>query len=489
MALRQLMLGRKLTELRAERQKITEAAEALRARRTAWEEREAHAEAALGEMTDEAGAEERAAFEAEAAEIETEDAAIRAEEEANSARAAELDAQITAKAAELDELNRRGQERPEAGAAAAPAETRNENRGGFETMPNIDERQRAEIREIVRNDEVKNYLANVRAKFANTRGVTNATYTIPTLMLPMVRSATDRYSKLLKHVNRRTLKGDGQLNVVADAPEAVWTETTGKINELTAGFYQVATYGSKLAGYIPVPNPYLADSDENLAAVIVDQLGQANGYATDKAILYGTGTNMPVGIMTRLAATASPTWWQTRMPAFTDLHTSNVGKLSAASVTGLALFQEAAGILGKAKAKYAAGGGSRFWAMNDATWLKLQIALMGINASGALVTAAQAQMPFLGGTVETLDFIPANVIVGGDGSQYLWIDRAAVEIDFSEHVQFLDDNTVFRVRSRADGIPLAGEGFAAFSLSTTAPTASMTFAPDVANADPDDGEG
>lgn len=474
MALKQLLLGRKIADMRAEKDRLTEEAAKITERREAWNERERKAEAALAEMTDETTAEERAAFDAEAAEIETEDEAIRADEEANTTRAAELDTKIKELEAELEEINKRGTARPET--PAAP-----HTEGGNNNMPETRDAERMELREIVRNDEVINYLAEFRARFANKRAVSNADYTIPTIMMPMVKNATDRYSKLLKHVNRKSIKGDGQINVIGDAPEAVWTDTVGKLNELAATFNQFATAGNKLGGFIPVPNAYLEDSDENLAAVIIDLLGQSIGYASDKAILYGTGTKMPVGIVTRLAASSQPAWWQTRMPAFTDLHTSNIGKASANNLEGLALFKEMATILGKAKGKYAPGTGSKFWAMNDTTWLKLKIALMSINADGALVTAAQQIMPFLSGTVEILDFVPDNNIVGGDGAQFLWVDRKTVEIDYSEHVQFIDDNTVFRGRSRADGLPMSGEGFAAFSLTTTAVTTSISFAPDTAN--------
>ena len=477
MALRQLIIGRQIAELRTEAEKVAAAADEIKKKRDAWNEREKLAEAALAEMTDETTAEERAAFDAEAAEIETENQEITAEEEANATRSAEITEKIGTLEKELEEINKRGTARP-----AEPAAPQNE--GGNTNMPETRDAERMELREIVKNDEVKNFIADFRTRFAEKRGVTNAVYTIPTLMMPLIKNATDRYSKLLKHVRRQSLKGDGQVNVIMDAPEAVWTDTIGKLNELAAGFYQFATSGNKLGGYIPVPNPYLEDSDENLAAIIVDLLGQANGYASDKAILYGTGTKMPIGIVTRLAASSQPAWWQTRMPTFTDLHATHIGKVSAASVTGLALFQQMAAVLGLAKGKYATASGSKFWAMNDATWLKLQIALMGINADGALVTAAQAQMPFIGGAVEILDFVPADNIVGGDGSQYLWVDRKNVEIDASEHVQFIDDNTVFRVRSRADGLPISGEGFAAFSLSTTAVTTSVNFAADTANTPP-----
>ena len=234
MALRQLIIGRRLTELRAEADKLKEAAAEIKTRRDAWNEREKLAVDALNEMTDEATAEERAAFEAEAAEIETENQAITADEEANATRSAEIAAETENLERELEEINNRGTARPEA--PAAP-----QNEGGNTNMPEIRDAERMELREIVKNDEVKNFIANFRTRFAEKRGVTNAVYTIPTLMMPLIKNATDRYSKLLKHVRRQSLKGDGQVNVIMDAPEAVWTDTIGKLNELVAGFYQFAT--------------------------------------------------------------------------------------------------------------------------------------------------------------------------------------------------------------------------------------------------------
>ena len=339
---------------------------------------------------------------------------------------------------------------------------------------------RTRVRELCANDEVRTFLGDFRA--IKTRGVKNANYTIPTVMLPLIREATERSSKLLQHVNHQRVGGEGTQNVLAGVPEAVWTDTIGKLNEIEFEFNQIQTGGSKLGAYVAVPNPYLEDSDENLAAIVIDYLGQANGFGLDKAILYGTGTNMPIGIMTRLAASAQPTWWQAKMPAFTALNTSNIGKLSAASVTGVALFQEMMAVLGKAKERYTGGNGNKFWAMSEDTYIALQSALLSINASGAIVTGAARTLPVIGGTVEFLDFIPSGTIIGGYGTQYLLAERAGIKIGESEHAMFIEDNTVFKATSRWDGIPVAGEGFAAFSINTTAVTTTATFAEDKANA-------
>lgn len=478
MALKQLLVAQRLKDLRAKKEELAQAIAATEAKRAAWTERESRAEAALAEMTDETTAEERAAFDAECAEIEAEDKAITAEEEANSTRAAELEEKISAAEAEEKELKEK------AGNARAqkPAETPAENnteRGGVTIMPYADERARrtAEIREICRNDEVRNFIGIIKEK----RAVQGATYTIPTLMQPMIVEAIKRNSKLYRHVNADAIKGDGQYNVLAAAPEAVWTATTGKINELVMGINQFLTHGSKLAGFVPVPNPYLEDSVEDLAGIVVDLLGQSNGYALDKAILYGTGTNMPVGIVTRLAATASPAWWQPSMPTFTDLHASHIGKLSAASVKGVDLYREMVGVLGLAEQKHL-GKGGQFWAMNQGTFTKLKQELISINAAGAVVTGAEPVMPVIGGAVEILDFVPAGNIVGGYGQEYKLVQRKGIQIALSEHAQFIEDNTLFKGTSRWDGLPYCGEGFAAFSLTTTAVTTTVPFAQDTANA-------
>ena len=477
MALKQLLVAQRLKDLRAKKEELAQAIAATEAKRAAWTERESRAEAALAEMTDETTAEERAAFDAECAEIEAEDQAITAEEEANSTRAAELEEKISAAEAEEKELKEK------AGNARAqkPAETPAENnteRGGVTIMPYADERARrtAEIREICRNDEVRNFIGIIKEK----RAVQGATYTIPTLMQPMIVEAIKRNSKLYRHVNTDEIRGDGKYNVLASAPEAVWTETTGKLNELAMAINQFLTHGSKLGGFVPVPNPYLEDSVEDLAGIVVDLLGQSNGYALDKAILYGTGTNMPVGIVTRLAATQSPAWWQPSMPTFTDLHASHIGKLSAASVKGVDLYREMVGVLGLAEQKHL-GKGGLFWAMNQTTFTKLKQELLSINAAGAVVTGAEPVMPVIGGAVELLDFVPANNIVGGWGQEYKLVQRKGIQIALSEHAQFVEDNTLFKGTSRWDGLPYYGEGFAAFSLTTTAVTTSVTFAPDTAN--------
>lgn len=487
MALRMLLLAKKLKDLRSAGEALQAAKAEIEGKRKTWKEREERATAMLDEITAETPQEERDAFDAECAEIEAEDAAIRAEEEANTQSITENENAAAAVQTEIDELNERSKEGAKNAAAAKKPEKKPEVRKGVEYMETREEMRARQLHEICQADEVRTVMANVRAYCQ--RGVTNASLAVPTVMVPMVRESIERYSKLMKHVNKVTLPGEGKVTMLGKIPEAVWTENAGKLNELSLKLAQVKVDVNKVGGYIPVPNPFLQDSDENLAGIIVDYLGQSIGYGLDKAVIYGTGTDMPVGIIPRLtfaynASTApKPSWWQANMPDYTDLSTSNVGKASAASVTGAALFKEIIKTLGKIKAQYVGGSGDKFWAMSPATWLTLQAEMLSINSAGAIVTGAQAEMPIIGGAVEILDFIPDNNIIGGYGQAYLLAERRGIELMSSEHARFTDDVTVFRGKARYDGIPVAGEAFAAFSISTTAvaTSPSTAFATDSAN--------
>lgn len=489
MALKMLLLAKKLKDLRAAGEALQTAKTEIEGKRKTWKEREERATAMLDEITAETPQEERDAFDAECAEIEAEDAAIRAEEEANAQAITENENAAAAVQTEIDEINERSKEGAKNAAAAKEPEREPERkeRKGVKYMETREEMRARQLHEICQADEVRTVMANVRAYCQ--RGVTNASLAVPTVMVPMVRESIERYSKLMKHVNKVTLPGEGKVTMLGKIPEAVWTENAGKLNEMSLKLAQVKVDVNKVGGYIPVPNPFLQDSDENLAGIIVDYLGQSIGYGLDKAVIYGTGTDMPVGIIPRLtfaynASTApKPSWWQANMPDYTDLSTTNVGKASAASVTGAALFKEIIKTLGKIKAQYVGGSGNKFWAMSPATWLTLQAEMLSINSAGAIVTGAQAEMPIIGGAVEILDFIPDNNIIGGYGQAYLLAERRGIELMSSEHARFTDDVTVFRGKARYDGIPVAGEAFAAFSISTTAVATSpvTAFATDSAN--------
>ena len=338
---------------------------------------------------------------------------------------------------------------------------------------------RDRLAQIVTRDDVKGYLGEIRTCIKEKRALTNVGLTIPEVLLGLLRENVINYSKLYRHVFVRRLSGDGRLVVMGTVPEAIWTDCCANLNELDLAFSDVEVNCWKVGGYFAVCNATLEDSDIDLASELVTALGQAIGLALDKAILYGTGSRMPLGIVTRLAQTEQPAGYSTTERAWVDLHTSNI-KSIADNVTDAALFKALVINAGAAKGKYSRG--EKVWCMNEATYTKLISNALTINSAGAIVAGVQAEMPVIGGVIEVLNFIPDNVIVGGYFDLYLLAERAGERFATSEHYKFLADQTVFKGTARYDGKPVIAEAFVAIGLGGVTPNATMTFAPDDANS-------
>ena len=473
MALRQILLAQQIARLEQQRTDLMTEITSVSARRTAWQAREAAAEAAFGEINENTPQEERDAFDAEAAAIEAEDNEIRADEERTSARLAEIDAEITEKRNALEEIRNRSTPAPATTAAAQNGGNTNmENRDFFGMSP---ERRDA----FFAREDVKGWLANVRAigrTVGQTRTVSGQELLIPEVILPLIRDSVNKNSKLMKHVNVQRVGGTARQIIMGDIPEAVWTEMCKKLNELKLDFSAAEVDGYKVGGYIAVCNAVLDDSDINLATVIIDALGQAIGYAVDKAIVYGKGTKMPMGFVTRLAQTEAPADAPANAREWKDLSTSNIQTVPEA--TGSKLF---AAIVKAASAAKAKNGNGKFWVMNEATYGSLMAELITFNSAGAIVSGMNMQMPVVGGQIEILDFMPDNNIGFGYGSKYLLAERAGTAIESSEHVRFIEDQTVFKGTARMDGMPVIEEAFVLMGIHGTAPTTSINFAADLAN--------
>lgn len=333
---------------------------------------------------------------------------------------------------------------------------------------------------IVARDDVKEFLSRLRSMKGQTRDVSGAELTIPIVFLDLIAENMFRYSKLLNRVRVRNVNGQARQTIAGTVPEAVWTEMCGAINELTFSFNQITVDGYKVAGLVPICNSVLEDNDIGLAGWIVEMLSESVGLAMDKAIIYGKGaaSNMPMGIVTRLAQTAQPDNYPANAPAWVDLHTSNILKVDSSrdAVTFWAALAVAAG---NTYTKYARG--TQFWAMNSKTLAVLKSKLITFAASGELLARFNGVMPIIDGDVDVLEFMPDGDIVGGYGDLYLLALRSGMTIESSREVQFLQDNTVFKGKQRADGQPVIPGAFVAININNVNVTTAMTFAADTAN--------
>lgn len=457
--LKVIMLRKKLSEVT---KKLTEAREKAKELATREKELEAAIEEAQTDEEKEAVSQEVEQYEKDK---EENDESVRTLEKEVSDTESEL--------AELESKQRQAEPAPEA--RMRGVETVKTTRKKFFGMT-VQERDAFFARE-----EVHTFLERVRTLYTNgvqNRAITGAELTIPNVMLELLRENIEEYSKLYKHVRVQSVPGKARQPIQGTIPEAIWTEMNGSINELSMLFNNVEVDGYKVSGYMAIDNATLNDSDINLAEAIITALGQSIGLALDKAILYGTGKKMPTGVVTRLAQAAKPETYPDTAREWKNLSSSNIVSIAAAK-KGVDLFKEIVIASGNAKGKYSTG--NRFWAMNETTKTKLVAEALSFNAAGAIATGMGDTMPIVGGAIETLDFIPDNVIVGGYGDLYLLAEREGAQITQSEHVKFLEDQTVYKGLARYDGLPVIAEGFVAIGILGTTPTADMTFAEDTAN--------
>ena len=446
--------------------------EELRAKDADFETREAELTAAIDEANTD---EEKAAVEEM---VEAFDADKAAHEEAKTT----LEGEIRDMEGELDEIvkepaQRKTEERKEVRKMPLDINIRSlpMTRRAFDALP-VEQRN-----SIVAQEDTKQFLTQLRSMRGQSRAITGAELTIPVVFLELISENMFRYSKLLNRVRVRYVNGQARQTIAGTVPEAVWTEMCGAINELNFVFNQITLDGYKVAGYVPVCNSLLDDNDINLSSWIVEMLSESIGLAMDKAILYGKGgaSKMPLGIVTRLAQTAQPSDYPANAPAWVDLHTSNVVQIGGKGVTGAEFWAELMAATGNTYTRYSRG--EMFWAMNSKTYATLRSKVITFTATGDIAANVFGVLPIITGNVDILEFMPDGDIVGGYGDLYLLAVRSGMMIESSYEVQFLQDNTVFRAKQRADGQPIIPGAFVAININNAAVTTTMDFAADNAN--------
>ena len=467
MALKVLMLRSRLTPLLAELQ-------AFEATRAGFAAREAELERDIADaQTDE----ERSVV----------SAAVDAFEQERSTNAAEIARVQQAIDAINDEIRSL-----EAAQTPPPASQPNNDPGAtnhkrsVQPMPIIDTERRwfglsyQQRDALLAQDSTKEFLQRFRQLRAQQNSATGAELGIPTEFMQILRDLTYQNSKLWPYIHSESIRGNARQNIVGTGAEAVWSEMLANINEITLDFTQLEMDGYMLAGYMAISNAVLQDdSDLQLLTSILNAMGEANARAMDKAIVYGTGKKMPVGFITRLAASAKPDWWNNDQGDFSDLHSSHILKLDIDSTSGAAFFGTLIESLGIADPKYS--DGRVFWVMNRKTHIKLMAKALAFDASAALAAGINNTFPIIGGDIVELEFMADNDIAGGFGSLMRMVEREGMSIASSDIPLFLRNMTVFRSIGRYDGKPARGEAFVLVNFHNTQPTTSISFAPDLAN--------
>lgn len=466
MALKVLLLRKDISDKQKALAELQRAAEGFAAR-------EAELEADIAEVSSE---EERGVVEEAVGAFDTERTENAAEVERLNGEIAELERQI----AEIESTAAAARSKPPEGEERK--EIKMPNMATAETRTRFFGMTVSQRDAFMAREEVKEFLVRLRELKGAKRSITGSELGIPDVMLDILRDNIDRYSKLMKYMTVKQVKGTSRQNIAGTVPEAIWTEAIANLNELDFVFTQVEFDGYKVGGYLAIPNSTIEDDvGLELVATVMDMMGQAIGLSVDKASAYGTGDKMPVGFVTRLAATAKPSWWGSNQGPFTDLHTSNILRLNIGSNTKEEFFQPLLAALGVPSPKYS--NGTPVWIMNRKTHVDIVSRCLAFDFNAALLAGMNSTMPVIGGDIVELEFMADFDIAGGYlGLQFL-VERSGAHIRSSDIPLMLQDQTLFAATQRFDGKPVRGEAFILLNYKNAAPTTAIPFGTDYANSD------
>ena len=292
------------------------------------------------------------------------------------------------------------------------------------------------IRESLQIENVRSFYQNIANAMVEKRSLTGAEKVVPTEVIDRIESKLGDYSTLINEVTVEKIGGTGRAVIAGDIPEAIWFEVGKKaLEELEDKLDGVELDGFGLGGYVAVPNIIIENSLINLANHVEDRLAKAIAKALDKAILKGTGTKQPTGVVVS-APTANKV---TSDGTITDL----IAKLAKVDTDGT--------------------GGEVIAVMNRATYYsKIVPKTLAVAANGVL-TGSYA-LPF---RVVLSAYADENTIVFGDFKQFLLAQRSEIRVESSTEVQFTSDNTVFKGVGFYDGKATKAEAFAVVTITAT----------------------
>jgi HK97 family phage major capsid protein len=229
---------------------------------------------------------------------------------------------------------------------------------------------------------------------------------------------------------------------------AYWTEEGAELVASQSTFSSVELEAWKLTALASVTNELIRDASGGFQMYIEQVFPEAVAFFEDMAFLNGTGVGQPFGILnaanpatvtvTKETSQAAATInWNNIVKMYSRMLPSSLGK-AIWLITPDALPQL---MLMQTLVKNVAGtenvGGSAVW-MPDAHGTP-QLTLLGRPV------VISEKVPGLLGTKGDISFV--------DPSMYLIGDRQQMTVDSTQHAQFTQDKTVFRVISRVDGRP------------------------------------
>jgi len=307
---------------------------------------------------------------------------------------------------------------------------------------------REQVREMIKNgeyykrDEVKEFYE----KFKSLRAVSGGELTIPEIVVNRIMDIMGDYTTLYPLVDKIQVSGTTRILVDTDTAPASWIEQAGTIPTGDVGtIAQVDLDGFKVGKVTFVDNYLLQDSIINLDAYVTNKIARSIAMALDAAIVNGEGSAsyQPTGIIPSL-----PSENQVEVAADENL-IKNLGKQVGLVDTGEDAVGEIVAVMHR-KTYY-----------NRLFEYSVQVDSSG-NVVGKLPNLSQPDL--VGLRVIFNNNLEEDQVLFGDFSKYTLVEREDITIDRSEHVRFTEDQMAFRGKGRFDGKPVKPEAFALVTI-------------------------
>ncbi|MCM3241323.1 phage major capsid protein [Cytobacillus oceanisediminis] len=422
MALKQLMLAKKIEQRKSLLAELTKKEEGFATR-------SAQLETAISEANEED-------------EIKTVEEEIEKHEQEkadHSEQKSKLEGEIAELEGELEELNNQAPDNTQR-SAATPKPKKSISAEGEERMKVNKYETRSQMLDRLNQEEVREFYSKVSQAALDKRAIANTDIVIPESVINMIQTRLGDYSTLYREVTVQQLNGTARIIMDGAIPEAIWTEMCDPVQELATSFSQTELDGFKVGGFIPVCNAVLEDSMIGLANFIEERLAMAIGKAIDKAILSGAGSasKQPLGVINALTGV-------TERNVTSDFTLKDI-------VGNMALIDDG---------EDGVPVGEVIAVMKRSTYYSRIAPQTFQSTSDGRLVIQGTQSPRLpdGTRVVFSQYAPADTIVMGDFKKYLLGERKGVQLAVSTDVRFIQDETVFKGTARYDGKPIYNDYF------------------------------
>ena len=229
-----------------------------------------------------------------------------------------------------------------------------------------------------------------------------------------------------------------------------WVSEAGTVTATKPKFREIELKLNKLMGLYYATDELLQDSAA-MDQILRDAFSEELAFKTDDALVRGTGTGQPLGIMN--AGCLITQAKETSQAEDTIVH-ENISKMWNR-------------LLAQSRA-------NAVWLINQEAEPQLEAMALAIGTGGTLSPMAIEYMTK--GTIKGRPVIPVEQaaalgdkgdIILADMDKYLLADKGGVQAASSMHVMFLYDEMAFRVTYRVDGQPLFSKAITPYKGANT----------------------